>query len=683
MIAQQLRIALFLAGFMLLMPSAGFPGWEWSKTPVNLSAAGSSARIPRVSSNGAGQAFGIWPYQIDNRWVIQSSPFANGQWQLTPLQVSPSGQDGGLPQIAVAANGSARAVWVQAGALGVVKSAFLDVSQSPQVWSSPVTVSNATRDAASPQVALDSKGNAQLVYTQNSGSGFQVVVRPLVNGELLPPQVISQVTADAALPQIVMLPNGAFVVVWTSSSVQGQSSVLAVQSLAGVFGPVEVLSATTSQGLLPAITVDPEGLVTVVWMEVVGQTSRIFSRQLLNGRWEARKPLSPANLNVNFPHIASTAQGQAIAAWIQQSSGGNPVVRTRAVSNGLWAPAVDHAVKESALLARIAGRSNGNATLVWLSQSATATTVNGSFFNGSVWTAPEALGKGGTEAVFPDVSMPTDTMAQVLWLGVNAGIDQVQALAGNYTPTPYTLTVKKSGQGSVTSMPQGIDCGSSCSASFIEGTLVTLSPETAPGQNFIQWGGACQGSGSCQLRIGAATTVTAKFVDSTDYSLKVARPSGGQIKSQPEGIECGLGSRACRFAFGKDARVTLFALPKEGYALTRWRGCPAPQGSSCDVLVDQPLVAVTAAFKPKPKALLSVKKSRDGSVTSDPGGLRCGEKTKSCGARFEVGSRVTLSAVPAQGSSFAGWGGACQGQDPICLVTVEGPLKVDAQFARE
>jgi Divergent InlB B-repeat domain len=80
--------------------------------------------------------------------------------------------------------------------------------------------------------------------------------------------------------------------------------------------------------------------------------------------------------------------------------------------------------------------------------------------------------------------------------------------------TQQALTVSRagSGSGSVTSSPSGIDCGSTCRASFNEGTSVSLTAVPAAGSTFTGWsGGGCAGTGACQVTMSADQTVTATF----------------------------------------------------------------------------------------------------------------------------------------------------------------------------
>src|SRR2546422_7906330 len=82
----------------------------------------------------------------------------------------------------------------------------------------------------------------------------------------------------------------------------------------------------------------------------------------------------------------------------------------------------------------------------------------------------------------------------------------------NTPPGSFALTVaaRGSGSGTVASSSGGINCPSSCAASFNSGTMVTLTVSPASGATFKQWGGACSGtSPSCAVTMTAAKSVTA------------------------------------------------------------------------------------------------------------------------------------------------------------------------------
>lgn len=65
-----------------------------------------------------------------------------------------------------------------------------------------------------------------------------------------------------------------------------------------------------------------------------------------------------------------------------------------------------------------------------------------------------------------------------------------------------------------------------------------------------------------------------------------------------------------------------------------------------------------------------------GTVTSNIGAINCGA---TCSSAINSGSIVTLTATPATGSIFTGWGGACSGIQ-TCMVTMNAAQTVSATF---
>jgi hypothetical protein len=91
--------------------------------------------------------------------------------------------------------------------------------------------------------------------------------------------------------------------------------------------------------------------------------------------------------------------------------------------------------------------------------------------------------------------------------------------------------------------------------------------------------------------------------------------------------------------------------------------------------------SVTATFSGGSTAevALSVSVSGHGKVIG--GGINCGNGAKTCTAKQKEGSSVGLTANPAAGASFTGWGGACSGKKLTCTVEMDEAKQVTATFA--
>jgi uncharacterized repeat protein (TIGR02543 family) len=253
----------------------------------------------------------------------------------------------------------------------------------------------------------------------------------------------------------------------------------------------------------------------------------------------------------------------------------------------------------------------------------------------------------------------------------------VAKLSATPANTSATLTVSRTGTGTITSTPAGIDCGTTCSATFNSGKTVTLKSSAGAGYTFSGWGGACSGNGACAVKMNGDQTVTAQFVaaSSAKHLLKVVKVSTGLVTSEPGGIVCGGKQTACTAQFSV---ATLTAQPKPGYGFKNWVGCPGSIGPTCSLTLTGP-TKVKANFAKLPKFKLKIAKTKNGLITSNPAGLKCSFTAKTCSASFVSGTQVSLSASPKPGAAFTGWTGACSGAG-TCTLTMDGPKGVGAAF---
>jgi hypothetical protein len=245
-------------------------------------------------------------------------------------------------------------------------------------------------------------------------------------------------------------------------------------------------------------------------------------------------------------------------------------------------------------------------------------------------------------------------------------------------PTSASLTVTRSGSGTVASSPAGISCGSTCSATLPSGTSLTLTATPAAGSVFTGWSGAgCSGTGTCVLMLTTATTVSATFAPAP-VTLTVVRAGlgNGGVTSAPAGIACGT---SCSASFPSGSAIVLTATPTGGAVFVGWSGGGCSGTGTCTVTPTS-ATTVTATFaSPTVGLTVTVTGAGSGTVTSAPGGLTC---STVCTASFAAGTSVTLTATPSAGSVFAGWSsGACTGSGS-CTVALDQARAATARFNR-
>ena len=250
----------------------------------------------------------------------------------------------------------------------------------------------------------------------------------------------------------------------------------------------------------------------------------------------------------------------------------------------------------------------------------------------------------------------------------------VSCLDSGSGPKAHKLSVQVLGQGSVVSDPDGIDCGTSCTASFAHGRSVRLMARPSDGWEFLGWSGQCSGTQSCSISMSNARSVTARFgVQQKALSVSFSGSGGGTVRSAPTGIDNCTSSCSAPFSYGQT--VTLTATPDSESSFSGWsrEGCSG-QGQ-CTVLMTDARY-VTAHFDVL-MFRLDVRKTGDGDGTVRNRGFACGPF---CYIEYPIRHQVTLTATPDPGSEFTGWSGAgCSGTGP-CEFLMDGPYTVTANF---
>lgn len=253
-------------------------------------------------------------------------------------------------------------------------------------------------------------------------------------------------------------------------------------------------------------------------------------------------------------------------------------------------------------------------------------------------------------------------------------------------PNSYTLHVGVNGHGMVTSNPGVIGCTSgtsTCQDSFTSGTIVTLQAAADPGYNFDGWGGACASAGvasTCTLTVTASTSLTASFsMPSYALTLDITGTGAGTVASSDNAIDC---STTCTRSLPAGTTYSLSATPASGSSFTSWSGACTSAGTTCQTTLSGPTV-ITVVFSVIPQVSVSVSLTGAGQgvVRANSGAINCGAGPNVCVDQFTRGASVTLTAIAASGSTFAGWSDCPGAAGAACtLSALSGAVTVGARF---
>ena len=246
------------------------------------------------------------------------------------------------------------------------------------------------------------------------------------------------------------------------------------------------------------------------------------------------------------------------------------------------------------------------------------------------------------------------------------------------TSPQHTLSLTRTGNGQVVSVPAGIDCGTVCSHDWPAGTSIDLDPIADAGSVFTGWSGPADcADGSVTLN--ADITCHATFSAESTHTLSVTKQGtgSGTVSSMPAGIDCG---SACTNDWAAGTVIQLDASANAGSSFSGWSGPPDCSDGVVTLNADITCQAsFTADSNPNPTYDLSVGLNGKGSgtVTTTPAGIHCGS---TCTHAFSSGTQVELVATPASGSVFKHIRGDSDCRDGT--VTMNTDLSCTVNFAK-
>jgi len=299
---------------------------------------------------------------------------------------------------------------------------------------------------------------------------------------------------------------------------------------------------------------------------------------------------------------------------------------------------------------------------------------------------------------------------------IGLGSSQITASIGTHSQSlslrvvrpPAALSVTAgdgSGSGRVRSTPAGIDCRidgttttGACRIDFAGDARVVLTATADAGSTPPTWGDDCAGGAvgsdtvTCQLTMDKPRTARLSYTALRRVTVRGQDGDGRGRVSGSFGVDCLVDGTAatgtCAVDVPDGATVALTAVAEEidsPQSFEGWGGeCASTTGAACTLIVRGNARDVGVRFRAARRLSVAVDGTGAGEVVATDG-RSCvranGRSLGSCDRDLKHGTVVSLTAVPNEGSVFAGWSGACTAETSVrCAVTMSQARTVQATF---
>ncbi|MCC7126033.1 MAG: fibronectin type III domain-containing protein, partial [Acidobacteria bacterium] len=356
--------------------------------PIDLTARGQQARLPRVVLDGNGRAVATWIGGASGARVPQSSALtlSSGLWTAPVALTSTPGAEftGESSDLALNAFGVGAAVWVRRSAPG-------DGSDIPEVarydgvrYSTPVALAAAAATALHPRVAVDAAGNILVVWVA-TGATTSVVRSRRFDVETSLWQAPRDLSVDGSnvtgAPVLAMDDEGNAIAAWARADGRVQTRRFTIED--AVWSAVVDISPSGETATEPRLAMSADGTAaTLVWKFVAGtQGIRAVRRDAENNTWFPSDVLMRESPGIFDPVVAIDAAGLTIAAWVN-SDGSFRNLQTKRHNGVAWevfpqfrTTGVDASTPDIHMDAL------GNAALVWVYRSGQQDLVQASMYD--------------------------------------------------------------------------------------------------------------------------------------------------------------------------------------------------------------------------------------------------------------------------------------------------------------
>lgn len=250
------------------------PGQSGFGTPEDLSQPGNSAYMQQVTTSADGATVIVWNRSdAPSSTVIQTAYRGAGESSFgTPQTLSQTGQYAGDPKAVITSEGTTIVTWRRSNGTNlIIQAAMRTAGQAG--FSTPQDLSQTGQNAVVPQIAAAPDGTTTVVWNRSNGSNLvvQAVTRQPGQSSFAAPENLSPTGISAFNQHVGAAPDGATTVSWARTN----GSNAAIQAVArppggswpdpSAAGSVTELSDSGGDAQLPQMAVAANGAVAVAW----------------------------------------------------------------------------------------------------------------------------------------------------------------------------------------------------------------------------------------------------------------------------------------------------------------------------------------------------------------------------------------------------------------------------------
>ena len=272
---------------------------------------------PQIAVDSSGNALAVWTQSDGARFNILANRFDGNSWGSAVLIETDNAGSAYQPQIAVDSSGNALAVWTQYD--GTRDSIWANRFDGSSWGSAALIETDNTGSTYQPQIAVDSNGNALAVWAQSGGTRVNIRANRF-NGSNWGNAVLIETNndGDADSPQIAIDSSGNAVAVWRQSD-GARDNIWANRFDGSSWGSAALIETdNTGSTYQPQIAVDSNGNALAVWAQSGGTRVNIRANRFNGSNWGNAVLIETNNDgDADSPQIAIDSSGNALVVWRQ------------------------------------------------------------------------------------------------------------------------------------------------------------------------------------------------------------------------------------------------------------------------------------------------------------------------------------------------------------------------------